>query len=175
MITVFSFGSNVISNVVLMIAFKEISYVMISASVKITITLIILFCFGMIGTLLILKWKQWRTNLAYYLENLNNGSEKLHRFRIAYGIKGCLAFMCFVLTFALLYDYIVGKMFGAIFLHLAGIYFLLQINERFIQKVFRKNRKQYYQKILMWTDFISEYRINGNILFSIYTVNFWWF
>ncbi len=24
----------------------------------------------------------------------------------------------------------------------------------------------------MWTDFISEYRINGNILFSIYTVNF---
>ncbi len=54
--------------------------------------------------------------------------------------------MCFVLTFALLYDYIVGKMFGAIFLHLAGIYFLLQINERFIQKVFRKNRKQYYQK-----------------------------
>ena len=80
--------------------------------------------------------------------------------------------MCFVLTFALLYDYIVGKMFGAIFLHLAGIYFLLQINERFIQKVFRKNRKQYYQKILMWTDFISEYRINGNILFSIYTVNF---
>ena len=57
LITVFSFGSNVISNVVLMIAFKEISYVMISASVKITITLIILFCFGMIGTLLILKWK----------------------------------------------------------------------------------------------------------------------
>ncbi|MFR8261571.1 hypothetical protein [Frisingicoccus sp.] len=171
LIITFALGSNVISNLILMIVFKNISHEVIFISVKIMVALIIMFYLGMIGTLLILKWKQWRKKLTYYLEDLNNENEKLHRFRIAYGIKGCLAFICFVFSLIMLYVYTVGKLFIAVFFHLTGIYFLLQINGRFVKKVLKRNEKRYYQKLLVWTDLVSEYRMNGNIIYSIYAVN----
>lgn len=170
-ITVFALGSNMMSNLILMIVFRHVSYTMIYASVIIMLALIVLFCLGLAGTLMILKWKQRRTSLAYYLENLSNGNETLHRFRIVYGTKGYLALFFLVFSFVLLCDYTVGKLFVAIFFHLAGIYFLLQINSRLVKNVVKRNKRIYYQKLLIWTDFVFKYRMNGNVIYSIYAVN----
>lgn len=171
LIVTFAFGSNMISNLILIIVFRSISYRFITVSMIIMVILIILFFLVLTGTLLILKWNQWRTSLAYYLENLSNGNEKLHRYRLAYGIKGYVAFACFVFSLTLLHDYTVGKLFGAVFLHLTGVYFLLQINGRLIRRAVNRNEKKYYQKLLIWTDFIFEYRLNGNVVYSIYAIN----
>lgn len=62
-------------------------------------------------------------------------------------------------------------MFIAVILHLAGVYFLLQLNGRLIKKILCLNKKKYYQKLLIWNDFIFDYRINGNLIYSIYAVN----
>ncbi len=163
--------SNVISNIILIALFKIISYDVILLSMKMMVLLILLFSFGMLGTLLILKWKQWRKDLICYFEKLDNGSEAVHRFRITYGIKVCLALFCFMLSFVMLYDYTVGKLFIAVILHLAGVYFLLQLNGRLIRKIFCLNKRRYYQKLLIWNDFVFDYRINGNLIYSIYAVN----
>lgn len=163
--------SNVISNVILIAVFKVISYDIILLSTKMMVLLLLLFSFGMFGTLLILKWKQWRKDLICYFEKLDNGSEAVHRFRITYGIKAGLAIFCFLLSFVMLYDYTVGKLFIAVILHLAGVYFLLQLNGRLIKKILCLNKKRYYQKLLIWNDFIFDYRINGNLIYSIYAVN----
>ena len=171
LIITFALGSNAISNLILMVVFKNISRRVFFVSGIIIVFLVMLFFLGLIGTLLILKWNQKRTSLAYYLENLSNGNEKLHRYRIAYGTKGYMAFLCFAFSAALLYDYTVGKLFAAVFLHLTGIYFLLQINGRLIRGMAKRNERKYYQKLLVWTDFIFEYRLNGNIIYAIYTVN----
>ncbi len=171
LLIIVALGSNAISNLILMSVFKTISCRVICSSVIIMAILIMLFLGVMAGTIIVLKWNQRSTSLAYYLESLSNGNEKLHKYRMAYRVKVYVAFLCFVFSFALLYEYSVGKMFVAVLLHLAGIYFLLQINGRLIKGVVRRNEKKYYQKLLIWTDFIFEYRLNGNAICSIYAVN----
>jgi len=120
--------------------------------------------------LLILR--QWRKDLANFLEEISRGKEVLHRFRIAYGMKIPAAAVCLAFSFYLLSDYTVGKMFLAAFLHMAGIYFLLQINGRLLKKLLAFRKKSSFRHLLWWNDLLYECRLNGNIIFAIYGVNF---
>ena len=63
-------------------------------------------------------------------------------------------------------------MIVAALLHLTGVYFLLQINGRLIRKVLKMRKERYFRHLLIWNDFIHEYRMNGNLIYSIYTANF---
>ena len=63
-------------------------------------------------------------------------------------------------------------MFLAAFLHMAGIYFLLQINGRLLKKLLAFRKKSYFRHLLWWNDLLYECRLNGNIIFAIYGVNF---
>lgn len=145
---------------------------MLVSSAKITLLLILLFALGMIGSMLLLILRQWRKDLANFLEEISRGKEVLHRFRIAYGMKIPAAAVCLAFSFYLLSDYTVGKMFLAAFLHMAGIYFLLQINGRLLKKLLAFRKKSYFRHLLWWNDLLYECRLNGNIIFAIYGVNF---
>ncbi len=142
------------------------------SSAKITFLLILLFVLGMFGSMLLLILRQWRKDLAIFLEEISRGKEVMHRFRIAYGVKIPAAVVCLALSFYLLYDYTVGKMFLAAFLHMAGVYFLLQINGRLLKKLLMFRKKVYFRHLLWWNDLLYECRLNGNIIFAIYGVNF---
>ncbi len=141
-------------------------------SVKITLSLILFFAFGMFGSMLLLILRQWRKDLANFLEEISRGKEAMHRFRIAYGVKIPAAVVCLAFSFCLLYNYTVGKMFLAAFLHMAGVCFLLQINGRLLKKLLIFRKKVYFRHLLWWNDLLYECRLNGNIIFAIYGVNF---
>lgn len=164
--------SSVAGDLLMLMAFRRIDADTLLLSVKITAMLILLFAAGMTGTLLLLAVRQWKKDLVSYLENLSHGKEVLHRFRIGYGMKILPAGFCLVSSCWLLHDYTVGKMIIAAFLHLTGIYFLLQVNGRLVRKVLTGNKKRYFRNLLKWNDFLYEYRMNGNLICAIYAVNF---
>ena len=166
-VILFSF---IISNSILSFAFGELSTSHLLASMKLMGVLLFLFGFVMLGTLFILRWKQRRFSLLDYLENINNGKEDSHRFRVVYSFKIYIAIVCFVVSFGLMTNYSVGKMIVAVLLHVIGVYYLLQINGRSIKRFF-SNKKQYYKDLLEWVYFISEYRLNGNAICAVYAVN----
>lgn len=165
-------SGSVLGNLLMIAMLHVVSAEILLFSVKITLLLVLLFAAGMTGTLLIFMIEQWRKDLVNYLDNLNHGKELLHRFRLSYGMKILMSVLCLFCSFYLLIDYTVGKMIVAALMHLTGVYFLLQINGRLIRKVLKIRRKRYFQHLLIWNDFIHEYRMNGNLIYSIYTVNF---
>lgn len=152
--------------------FRDGSREMLLMSGRVTVFLILLFALGMLGSVLLLILRQWRKDLAQYLADISYGKETMHRFRIAYGVKIPAAGVCLALSFYLLSDYTVGKMFLAAFLHMTGIYFLLQTNGRLLRKLLGCRKKAYFRHLLMWNDLVYECRLNGNIIFAIYAVNF---
>lgn len=164
--------SSIAGNLLMFAAFCRIDADMLAISAKITVLLIILFAAGMTGTLLLLAVRQWKSDLVSYMEGLSHGKEVLHRFRIGYGMKILSAALCLFCSFWLLHNYTVGKMIIAALLHLTGIYFLLQINGRLVRKVLTGNKKGYFQNLLLWNDFIHEYRMNGNMVYAVYAVNY---
>ena len=101
------------------------------------------------------------------MEKLGEAARSFGTVNITAAAVGCLA-----LSFYLLYDYTVGKMFLAAFLHMAGVYFLLQINGRLLKKLLMFRKKVYFRHLLWWNDLLYECRLNGNIIFAIYGVNF---
>ncbi len=165
------FLSSVISNIVLASLYKIPFGNMIIDSVIIYGIVLCIFAFVMIGTLIIIKWKQKKLCLAEYLEKLSNGNEKIHRYRISYRFKLYVAFICFTISIMLLANYSVGKMIVAVLLHIVGVYFLLQVNGHVIKQLLSKNKKIYLKNLLTWVDFISDYRLNGNMICAIYSVN----
>ncbi len=152
--------------------FRDVSKDMFVMSGAVTLLLILLFALGMLGSVLLLILRQWRKDLAQYLADISHGRETMHRFRIAYGVKIPAAGLCLALSFYLLSDYTVGKMILAAFLHMTGIYCMLQINGRLIRKLLGFRRKTYFRHLLLWNDLVYECRLNGNIMFAIYAVNF---
>ncbi|WP_026667285.1 FtsX-like permease family protein [Butyrivibrio sp. AE2005] len=163
--------SSVISNIVLTSIFKISFQNMVMVSAIIFGIILCLFVFVMLGTLIIMKWKQSKVCLVEYMEGLSNGTEKKHRDCISYGISEYAAFICFTISLVLLAKYSVGKMMLSVLLHIVGVYFLLQVNGHVIKKLFSKNKQRYFEKLLSWVDFISEYRLNGSMICAIYSVN----
>ena len=156
--------SSAAGDLLMFMAFHRMNADTLFLSVKITAMLILLFAAGMTGTLLLLAVRQWRKDLVSYLENLSHGKEVLHRFRIGYGMKLLPAGFCLFSSCWLLHDYTVEKMIIAAFLHLTGIYFLLQVNGRLVRKVLTGNKRRYFRNLLKWNDFLYEYRVNGNLI-----------
>lgn len=163
--------SSVISNIVLVSVFKTPIRNMVMVSAILFGIILCVFVLVMLGTIIIMKWKQSKICLSDYLEGLSNGNEKIHKYRISYGFKVYAAFICFTLSVMLLSNYSVGKMIVAVLLHIVGIYFVLQINSHVIKKVLSKNTQRYFKRLLSCVDFISEYRLNGNMICAIYSVN----
>lgn len=167
-----AFLSSAASNLLMAAAIRKSGMEILMLSVRITGLLVLLFAAGMAGVFVLLIIRQWRKDLANYLEAVSYGKEVLHRFRISYGMKIAMALMCQAGACYLLYRYTVGRMMIAAVLHLGGVGFLLRINGRLVRKMALIRKKWYFPHLLLWNDLIYEYRLNGNLVYAVYGVNF---
>lgn len=83
-----------------------------------------------------------------------------------------LGIVFIILSFVLLVDFRVEKMIIAVSLNIIGAFLFILSDGFLIKKIVKKWKRIYYKKILIWTDLLFQYRINSQLIFILYTLNF---
>ena len=175
-ITVILF-SDVLCNIISYIIFYgNINMKMVVKQFILTMVyVLLLYTIILLFTMLSIMYNRRKKNLIDFFEQfLQDKSKKYIKYKNKNGQfwKPFFGITFTILSFVLLINFRVDKMIIAVFLNLLGAFLFIHSDGVLIRKIVKKFKKLYYTKILVWTDFLYQYRINSHLIFILYTLNF---
>lgn len=162
-----------------------ISYIVFSGNISITMAIkqfilttvyvFLLYTIILLFTMLGIVYNRKKKNLIDFFGQFSRDISKEYKSIKNENVKIWKLFLGIVfiiLSFVLLVDFRVEKMIIAVSLNIIGAFLFIFSDGSLIKKIVKKWKRIYYKKILIWTDLLFQYRINSQLIFILYTLNF---
>ncbi len=133
---------------------------------------ILFFFIIILFTICIIYYKKRKLDVIILFEKMLHCDARLYKHPVLYTLKPVIGISLVFSSLFVLKKYSVGKMFIAMFLHVLGIFFILNTDGFIFNKFIRKFKKFYYKNIIKWSNVFYQYKVNAKVIFIIYVLNF---
>lgn len=166
--------SNIISIFVTCIIFyRNINILLIIKQFLFTVIIVFsIYVMILLVTMFAIIYNRKKKNLIDFFGEFSKSLYKGHTIKNEHIWKLIFGIALLIISYTLLIDFRVEKMILAILLNIAGAFLLIRSDEYLIKKLIKKFKNIYYEKILIWSDLVYQYKINSYLVFMLYILNF---